>query len=344
MNLANYRKAHASITAPAPSFKTGLNINLQPESVGEFGTDKADVLLKFPTVMPEDFLSEVFFRNNSLFTTHQAIADHYFVHVTKSTPCPLIIDIDGSGNLYYSLHILVDEEVCGQVLVRKKGTHTVLSEEIRIISRRNSKLYLLGIQDTEKGDVYALRQALVEDDAELDICDVEIGGTYVKNEDAVRLVGKDSAANVQKVYAAHERQRYDFSPCVIHAHANTKSHIVTKGILCDESKANSQGSVKILPNAPHSEGYERQDALLLSDSAKAFAVPLLEIANHNVSCGHGSAIGKIDEEQLFYLMSRGIRHREAVRLIATGFLSSLLSSFDETTKDTLHARVEKMLP
>ena len=100
----------------------------------------------------------------------------------------------------------------------------------------------------------------------------------------------------------------------MHNAKNTTSKIITKGVLNNKSKALSRSLVKIKENAPKSNGYEKQEALLLSENAEADAIPYLEIDNNDVKCSHSSAVGQIDKDVLFYMMSRGLNESEAKKI------------------------------
>ncbi|MBI4039296.1 SufD family Fe-S cluster assembly protein [Candidatus Daviesbacteria bacterium] len=106
---------------------------------------------------------------------------------------------------------------------------------------------------------------------------------------------------------------------IVHAASNTVSQTIFKGVLKDYSQINFDGLVKIDKGATGANAYMSAKFLLLSDQAKARAVPSLEIDENEVVCGHAAAVGKIDQEQLFYLMSRGLSRSLAVKQIVKGF-------------------------
>ena len=102
----------------------------------------------------------------------------------------------------------------------------------------------------------------------------------------------------------------------------------------------SRGLVKINKNAPGSNGYETQDALLLSNKAEADAIPNLEINNNDVKCSHGSTVGQVDEDKLFYLMTRGLTKDEASQKIVEGYFTPVLDMFhDPNIKEQVHKTI-----
>ena len=109
----------------------------------------------------------------------------------------------------------------------------------------------------------------------------------------------------------------------IHESNNTFSNILTKGILDDESNTIYRGLVKIKENASNSNGYQKEDTLILNDKAKADSIPNLEIDNNEVRCSHGASIGHLDKDKMFYLMSRGISKNECIKIMIEAFLSEV---------------------
>ncbi len=112
---------------------------------------------------------------------------------------------------------------------------------------------------------------------------------------------------------------------VRHAAPNTRSNIVIRGALKDQAKINFEGLVKIEPGAKGTNAWLAAHILLLSNQAKGRAIPSLEILENDVKAGHATTVGKIDELQLFYLMSRGLSQEQAKKLIVEGFLQSIIN-------------------
>lgn len=110
-----------------------------------------------------------------------------------------------------------------------------------------------------------------------------------------------------------------------HLKPDTTSDLLVKSVLFNQSKLNYRGLIKIDQQAQRSNAYQRDENLLMSDGAKVDTRPELEIEANDVRCTHGATIGKIDEELLFYLMSRGITPRQAERLVITGFLDGVIN-------------------
>ena len=107
---------------------------------------------------------------------------------------------------------------------------------------------------------------------------------------------------------------------IIHAAPNTTSKTNVKGVVDGSGRAFVNGIIKVLPSAVGTEAFLEERILLVSENAKAEATPNLEIETDEVHCSHAATVGKIDEEEIFYLQSRGIKSDQAKKMIAEGFL------------------------
>ena len=119
--------------------------------------------------------------------------------------------------------------------------------------------------------------------------------------------------------AGDEIKRWDIE--IIHAAPNTSSKTDIKGVVDGSAQAFVFGTIKVLPAAKGTEAFLEERILLVSENAKAEAIPNLEIETDEVHCSHAATVGKIDDEEIFYLQSRGIKLPQAKNMIAEGFLS-----------------------
>lgn len=117
---------------------------------------------------------------------------------------------------------------------------------------------------------------------------------------------------------------------VVHRKPNLSSLVTVKAVLLDKSQFDFTGTLQIETGAKGTDTYLRADVLMLSDNAHARAVPALEIEETDVKGGHGATVGKLDQDLLFYLTSRGLSRREATTLMVEGFLAGLASKAELT--------------
>jgi Fe-S cluster assembly scaffold protein SufB len=148
-----------------------------------------------------------------------------------------------------------------------------------------------------------------------------------------RLVGRGAKLNLVGAFFLSNNDEVKLDINIDHAAPDTNSDMLIKSVLTDRAIGNFYGLVKIKKGAKNTDTFFREDALLLSDTAKAEAIPSLEIDENEVKAGHASTVGPVDEEQLFYLQSRGITHKEAKALVVRGFLHPVLGKLPRDWKN-----------
>ena len=129
---------------------------------------------------------------------------------------------------------------------------------------------------------------------------------------------------------------------VIHRAPDTFSRTLARGVLDGDASANYEGRVGIEKGAKNSDADLSERVILLSPRARAKAIPRLEVLENEVKAGHGATVGKIDEDQLFYLASRGLAREDAKKLIVRGFLGALVGEFPAEEAEKINAELEKI--
>lgn len=138
----------------------------------------------------------------------------------------------------------------------------------------------------------------------------------------VKLVGEGAEAKVQAAFNLKNQDKLNLNVTIIHEAPNTTAHTILKAVANDQAQAHINGHILIKTNAQLTDSHLIQKILLLSDQAQAHAIPNLEIEANHVKCSHAATISTIDENQLFYLQSRGLNLNQAQTLIARGFLKT----------------------
>ena len=162
-------------------------------------------------------------------------------------------------------------------------------------------------------------EATVEKDSRLDIFENVSGGSRIETELVVHLAGEGSESNVIAKFHGTNQSHHGFSVIMFHESPNTKGNIKIRGVYEQESRAVFSGLIKVAKHAQKTNSYFRDDVLLL-DQALAESLPTLEIEANDVKASHGSTTSRINDEQLFYLGSRGINSKDARKMIIDGFL------------------------
>jgi Fe-S cluster assembly protein SufD len=154
---------------------------------------------------------------------------------------------------------------------------------------------------------------------------VALGGDYARARTHARLVGQGASTRQVALYFADGTQMHDFRTTQEHVAPKTTSDLLFKGAVNDHARSVYTGLIKIGPDARGTQAFQTNRNLTLSDGAWAESVPNLEIETNDVKCSHASTVGPIDEEQRFYLESRGIQPDIAERLVVLGFFDEVLA-------------------
>jgi Fe-S cluster assembly protein SufD len=192
---------------------------------------------------------------------------------------------------------------------------------------------------------FATHHGRVERDAELDW----VAGGFGSKKGKIRiqndLAGAGATSRVTGAYFADGDQHLDYDTFQEHMAPSTTSDFAFKGALRERATAVWRGMIRVEKEAQKTNAYQENRNLLLSDTAHADSIPGLEILANDVRCTHGATIGRVDREQLFYLMSRGLSRSEAERLIVRGFFTEILDRIElEPVREALGAALDARLP
>ncbi|MCO6456532.1 MAG: Fe-S cluster assembly protein SufD [Pirellulaceae bacterium] len=204
---------------------------------------------------------------------------------------------------------------------------------VELLLSPGSHLRYVSLQEWGK-DVwhFAHHKALVERDASLQWTVAALGGRLSKVNQHVGLIGAGANCQVNGVMFAEDRQHVSYHTLQHHQAPYCKSDFLYKAALQDKSRTVWRGMIKVDHDAQRTDGYQRNDNLLLSDRARADSIPGLEIEADDVRCTHGSTTGRVDDEQLFYARCRGFTSHEAAQMIVTGFFQQV---FDRITIESV---------
>lgn len=159
----------------------------------------------------------------------------------------------------------------------------------------------------------------------------------------IKLEGRGAKASVLGAFFLTNNDQVKLDVNIEHSAPDTTSDTLIKSVLTDRAQGGFYGLVKINKGAKNTNTFFREDALLLSDTAKAEAIPSLEIDENEVKAGHASTVGPVDPEQMFYLESRGITRKEAKELLVKGFLGHITDRLTSKKKQDLEKTLEKHL-
>jgi Fe-S cluster assembly protein SufD len=182
----------------------------------------------------------------------------------------------------------------------------------------------------------------VDHDASAMSLNLNLGSRYSRFESLSRLTGEGGRSDLLAVAVAKHQQEFDARTLQDHVSPHTASDLLYKNALDDRARTIFGGLIRVEPHAHFTDAYQKVRNLLLSDDAEANSMPGLEILADNVRCTHGATSGQVDEDELFYLRTRGIPVPVAQRLIVTGFLDEVIQRLDHSAiAEHLHRLIEE---
>ncbi len=190
-----------------------------------------------------------------------------------------------------------------------------------------------------------MRKPTLEADSQLDWLVLQHGWSCSINISSRSIwSGKGARSKWQAYICLQVSQQVEFNTRQNHFAANTKSDLLYKGVLLDESRSLFSGMIHVAPGAVKTDGYQANRNLIIGANAHADTLPGLEILADDVRCTHGATVGKIDPTELFYLQSRGLDRNDAQKLIIQGFLDPIIQMMpDETDKNDPENMIERKL-
>ena len=271
--------------------------------------------------------------------------------VEVTSPLHSLLWGPGEGLAYVS-HLLVYLEEGSSVTYvhegaspSEKGGQTLHSGIVEIYVGSGARLTFVELQSWgENVWNFSHERVLVDRGATLDWVFGAVGSHLTKNFSDLNLVGEGSTGKMSGFYFTDHDQHLDHDTQQNHLAPHTTSDLLFKGALVQESRSVWQGMIYVSPAAQKADGYQANRNLVLSRKARADSIPGLEILANDVRCTHGATVGKIDEDQVFYMMARGIPRQMAERAIVEGFFDPIMQRipFDGVRQRFQEAISEKM--
>ena len=249
----------------------------------------------------------------------------------KSTTAPVLIEVQTTAAKTISFpHVTIEigEDAEAEVIVAyrsRDGAQAISVPQVEIDIAQSGRLRLLALQEMSLDSTIVVQlRARLGRDATLRLGEVGLGGDLARLDMAVDLDGQGSSADIVGVFFGHREQVLDYRMVLNHRGPKSSSNVLLKGAVEDASQSVFSGLVRIEKPAIGTTAFETNRNLVLSPDAKANSIPNLEILCDDVICGHGSSVGPLEEEHLYYLGSRGISPPRAERLLVRGFFQEVL--------------------
>ncbi len=301
--------------------------------------ENMDVALqKYPDLVKKYFMTKCIpITDHKLIMLHAAVwSGGTFIYVPKNVKVELPLqayfrmNAQRGGQFEHTL-IIVDEgaelhyiEGCSSPRYSKNSLHAGCVE---IFVHDNAKMIYSSIENWSR-NVYNLntKRAMVYKDASIKWLNGNVGSAVTMLYPCSVLIGQGASSDSLGIAFASEGQNQDTGSKVIHAAPNTTSTIDSKSISKSGGISTYRGLVKVLPKAVNSKAYMACNGLILDNKSKSDAIPVLEIDTPEVDAAHEATVGKIGDEHIFYLMSRGLSEEEAVKMIVSGFIAPIVKA------------------
>ena len=325
------RKFLAGVSAQYESEVVYHSLHQKLTDQGVVFTDTDTALREHPDLFKEYFGTIIPPADNKFAALNTAVwSGGSFIYVPKGVhvDIPLQayfrINAENMGQFERTL-IICDEgsfvhyiEGCTAPIYTTDSLHSAVVE---IIVKRNARCRYTTIQNWST-NVYNLvtKRAVVYADATMEWVDGNLGSQITMKYPSVYLMEPGAKGDVLSVAFAGKGQHQDAGGKMIHVAPNTTSTITSKSISKGGGRTSYRGHVKVYPGANHCKSFVKCDALLLDDESRSDTYPYNDVDAENVTLGHEATVSKVSDEQLFYLMSRGITLNEAETMIVNGFI------------------------
>jgi Fe-S cluster assembly protein SufD len=325
--------------------ETGLEVESAPEGVTFEPLDEAHPRLHELVGYEEKFAAH----NAALW--QQGL----LVHVPRGIVLekPLYVRIANSvdnGSLFFRLVVVAEPESRFTLIEEYASAGPELAGYTNVVAElfveQGAKLEYVSLQNLSRETWhFASHHARVERDAELDWVaggfGAKKGKTWIQND----LAGQGATSRVTGAYFGDGEQHIDYDTFQLHQAPSTTSDFAFKGALRDTATAVWRGMIRVEPDAQKTNAYQENRNLMLSPTTHAVPIPGLEILANDVRCTHGATVGRVDRDQLFYLMARGLSRAEAERLIVRGFFTDVLDRIElEPVREALGEALEARIP
>ncbi|MBI4353683.1 MAG: Fe-S cluster assembly protein SufD [Candidatus Omnitrophica bacterium] len=224
----------------------------------------------------------------------------------------------------------------------ESGEPHLINSRIELVIEPNASVHYVRLQRlAPTAREFLFQRAVLASGATLTMANLYLGGLLSKTHIVTKFVGEQASSKLYGFVFGHHDQHVDQHTVQDHQAAHTASDLQVKAALQDQSRMIYTGLIRIAKEAKQTNAYQANHNLMLSKDAQAETIPMLEILADDVQCKHGASVGPIDEEQTFYLMSRGIARSIAERLVVMGFVEPIVQQVPfEPLQEQLRREIE----
>ncbi|USZ68872.1 Fe-S cluster assembly protein SufD [Halorussus salilacus] len=251
----------------------------------------------------------------------------------------------------FNYTLVVTEQSSSVTILERQDTGDPVDGEryysglVEVAAGENSHVQYGSLQDLDDETYnYTLKRGVTDDYATVNWVEGNVGSRLTKSSVETELDGEGSETKTVGAFFGHEDQHFDIAARVWHNAAHTTADLVTRGVLDDSARSVYEGVQDVGTEAWDTNSYQRENTLMLSDESEADASPKLIINNHDTEASHSATVGQVDEEDLFYMTSRGVDDESARNMLVEGFFVPVLEEIEvEELREDLEAKVRERL-
>jgi Fe-S cluster assembly protein SufD len=247
----------------------------------------------------------------------------------------------------FNYTLVVAEESSSVTILERQSTgeevdgNRFYSGIVEVVAQENASVQYGALQNlSEETYNFQVKRGHADTYATVDWIDGNIGSRLTKSSVETRLLGDSSESQIVGAFFGHEDQHFDIASRVWHEAEHTTADLVTRGVLDDEARSVYEGVQDVGSGAWDTSSYQRENTLMLSDDSEADASPKLIINNHDTEASHSATVGQVDDEDLFYMTSRGVGEESATNMLVEGFFVPVL---EEVAVDELREDLDELI-
>ncbi|MFP4174319.1 MAG: Fe-S cluster assembly protein SufD [Halobacteriales archaeon] len=310
-----------------------------------------DAVRDHEELVRDNFDSVVRWDENSLLAVHAAAwRSGLFVYVPEGVEVdePIRTTTHVDEDARFSTTVVVAEENATVKVAEsvEGGDESYFSNVVEVVAGDGAEVNYGALQNlSDDSYQYTAKRGVTGRDASVNWIDGCFGTALTKSTVSTVIEGEGSDTRNYGLFFGTDSQHFDLETWTRHDAPNTTCDMFTRGVLDDRAVSAYEGTINVTQPAYEVDAYQTENVLLVSDEAEADASPRLEIDNHNVKCSHAATMGRIDDEELFYMGSRGVNDEEARSLIIEGYFEPVFGELpfpglEDDFRELIHEKME----
>ncbi|MDP3918755.1 MAG: SufD family Fe-S cluster assembly protein [Nanoarchaeota archaeon] len=260
---------------------------------------------------------------------YEKLQSYKVIKINKNLEEPIIITPKGINHLI----IITEPNIIANIIINKEDDNYYSSLYIEAFAEENSKLNITNIENQGKDTInFSIHKGEAKRNATINWTNILLGGKFSQLHTETILLEEGAKTSKNTGFFTNNEQQFDINDSTIHKASHTESLMLNRGILNNSSKSIYHGKIHVEKYAKNCTGHQRSENILLDENAKCNAVPILEINNDDISCSHGVNFTTLNEEQLFYLNSRGLDDNLSKEMIILGFIEPIIKYIKDKEK------------